>query len=63
MTDEVLTQIAGDVPALILAVWYVRQLHAQALTMLTEIRDELRVARALRSNGTRHARPLEEYLG
>jgi hypothetical protein len=63
MTDEVLTQIAGDVPALILAVWYVRNLHGQALSLLTEIRDELRVARALRSNGGRDARPLGEYLG
>ena len=63
MSDEILTQIAGDVPALVLAVWYVKNLHGQALSLLTEIRDELRVARALRMNGTREAPPLTEHLG
>ena len=63
MSDEILPQIAGDVPALVLAVWYVKNLHGQALSLLTEIRDELRVARALRMNGTREAPPLTEHLG
>ena len=63
MSEELLTQVDGDVPALVLAVWYVKSLHAQALTLLTEIRDELRVARALRMNGTRNAPPLTEQLG
>lgn len=48
MSEELLTQVASDVPAIVLAVWYVRHLHAQALTLLEEIRDELRVSRALR---------------
>lgn len=63
MSEDVLAQIAGDVPALVLAVWYVKNLHAQALALLTEIRDELRVARALRMNGTRQAPPLTEHVG
>ena len=63
MSEELLTQVAGDVPALVLAVLYVKSLHAQALKLLTEIRDELRVARALRMNGTRNAPPLTEQLG
>lgn len=53
MTEDLLTQVASDVPAIVLAVWYVRHLHAQALSLLEEIRDELRVARALRG-GDRH---------
>ena len=54
VSEELLTQVASDVPAIILAVWYVKHLHQQAVSLLVEIRDELRVARALRMNGDRN---------
>ena len=61
MTEEVLAQLLAEAPAVVIAVLYVRHLHREALKLLTEIRDELRVSRALRG-GDRLA-PLTERRG
>lgn len=61
MTEEVLAQLLAEAPAVVIAVLYVRHLHREALKLLTEIRDELRVSRALRG-GDRIA-PLTERRG
>tara|TARA_R110000824_G_scaffold94009_2_gene227212 strand:- start:82 stop:267 length:186 start_codon:yes stop_codon:yes gene_type:complete len=61
VTEEVIAQLLAEAPAVVIAVLYVRHLHREALKLLTEIRDELRVARALRGGDRAH--PLTDVRG
>jgi hypothetical protein len=53
VTEDLLVQLLADTPAVLVALLYVRHLHRDALRLLTEIRDELRVTRALKMSEDR----------